>query len=150
MRDLPTWLRLFVLGMFWGTGCGGVSAAVVIFASGFNTGGDSAYQLLVGVPLEVALVCSIGAKAGAALGCVTGLLAGLVLTAAVRVTPPRVASLTTVAVVLLVQVLVEVWIAGMPTASNLWAYAAVPAIAFLPMTYVVLDEVGHSPSVVTV
>src|SRR4051794_23606399 len=112
------WLRGSVTGMLRGAGCGAGSAAIVTLTSVATGGtkGDNAYQLLVGVPLVGALACVVGAIAGAVVGCATGLVAGLVLSVAIRFSSPGLASVVTIAVVLVSQVATEQAVAGRPTA----------------------------------
>jgi ABC-type dipeptide/oligopeptide/nickel transport system permease subunit len=142
MREFPAWVRLFVLGMGWGAACGIASAAAFVIARVVvvGAGGDNAYQLLVGVPLEGFFACYLGAIVGLLLGCVTGLVAGLVLTAMVHLTTTTVACFTTIAVVLVLQALAGMVILGMPRETNLWVCALAPAITVVPMTYVVLQQ----------
>jgi hypothetical protein len=137
MKDLPTWVRLWVLGIIWGARCGVASAVALVIAwvAAHGTGGDNADQLLVGVPLEGVLACCFGAIVGAHIGLLIGLFAGLVLTAMLRMAP-RAAALTTVVLTLLAQLSATLVIFGAPAGSQLWAYAVVPVIAVGPLALV--------------
>ena len=152
MRHLPTWVRLWLLGMCWGAGCGVASAAVFVIARvlAVGAGGDNAYQLLVGVPLEGFFACYLGAIVGLLLGCVTGLVAGLVLTAMIHLTTTTVACFTTIAVVLVLQVMAGMVILGMPRETNLWVCALAPVITVLPMAYTVRQQARIARPAVTV
>lgn len=140
-------IRVWLLGMTWGTVCGIVSAWVYLAGLYIDLGSDdgSFGQTLMAIGSGLCLAGLIGAALGFLLGCVTGLAAGLVLAAMLRVARRVVAIGATIAAVLLAQIAAGVAFAGGVDTGSLWAYFVVPAITVIPLSVATL-RVGRDLS----
>lgn len=140
MRTLSPFPRLAVSGLLWGVICGVGTATLLVSLfviggvaeSGFE--GTDIITLPVGIVMYAAMASTYGAVIGGVLGVATGMVAGLLLTVLLELIRPRVAALTTVVVVLVIQATIGL---AVPDFVGIWWI--LPTFAVIPMTLIALD-----------
>ncbi len=148
MNGLPTWLRVWLAGMLWGTVCGVATALTVVAVlvlSGVGEDGfywDGMYDFVAGLLMASMFGCIYGAVIGFVIGFFTGLVAGPGLEVALWLLAPKSAVPATVAFVLLIQFSIGVALTG----DAWWVNLVIPAISALPMWFVMLRIVVEPES----
>lgn len=135
MNGLPTWLRVWLAGMWWGTLSGVLTALGVIALLGLSSAGNDwldwsgANDVVLGLIAAVVFGSIYGSVIGFFVGCLTGLVAGPVLEVALWRLAPKAAVPATVAFVLSIQFCIGAAL----TEDVWWVNLVVPAISLIPM-----------------